>query len=320
MKIVSFFIAMVSMFLFSCEQEIEVDIPETPPKIVINAMLESYTLPNATRLGLELHGSRHIFDSTSNTLITNAVVLLYRDSIFMDTLKYDEETQFYPLGFSPLDGPKAGESYQIAVSAPGYTSVYAQTTIPQKVEIEAIAIDRIGFEDEDGGIYSKITVTYNDPIDKNNYYEVVLSTFGAEHSPGDYRRLTTYEPYIVSEIHYPPITNVDLRRPKYLLFNDKSLNGNKVELSFYYYADQSIDVGGRILGNVQITVQLRNVTKEYYDFRSSFLYNTFNQVENMIYGTGEPMNVYSNVENGYGIFAGYNNSIVTLQLNKLIVE
>ena len=320
MKIAPLFIAIVTLFLVACEQEMEVDIPETPPKIMINSTLVPYLPPHGKYLGVELRGSRHIFDSTSNTLITNAMVLLYRDSIFMDTLKYEEDAQFYPLEFPPLDGPNAGESYQISVSAPGYTSVYAQTTIPKKIEIDAVAIDRIAFEDEDGGIYSKITLTFNDPIDHNNYYEVVLSTLGAEHSPDDYRRLTTYEPYIVSEIHYPPITNVDLRKPKYLLFNDKSFNGNKVELSFYYYANQVIYAGVKKLANVQISVQLRNVTKEYYDFRSTFLYNTFNQVENMIYGTGEPMNVYSNVENGYGIFAGYNNSIVTLQLNELIVE
>lgn len=100
--------------------------------------------------------------------------------------------------------------------------MYAQTTIPQKVEVDTVAIDRIGFEDEYGGIYSKITLTFNDPSDQNNYYEAVLSNLGLENSPDHYHRLSTFEPYIVSEIHYPPITNPDLKNPKYLLFNDKS--------------------------------------------------------------------------------------------------
>lgn len=91
-------------------------------------------------------------------------------------------------------------------------------------------------------------------------------------------------------------------------------------MAFYYFSSQVLDAGIHILSWDLISVQLRNVTKEYYDFRSTLLYNTYNQVENMIYGTGEPMNVYSNVENGYGIFAGFNNSIVTMQLDSLIIE
>lgn len=320
MKITPFFIAVITLLLLSCEQEIEVDIPHTPPKIMINATLVPYELPNGKYLGVELRGSRHIFDSTSNTLITNALVLLYRDSNFMDTLKYDHVFQFYPVGYAALDGPMAGERYQISVSAPGYSDVYSQTIIPQKVYIDKVEIDRIAFKDEDGLVYSKITLTFNDPLSQNNYYEVVLSDYNNEYNPDDYYELTTYEPYVVSEIHYPPVTNVDLRNPKYLLFNDKSFNGKKVEMTFYYMASQAIHAGVHILSGGSILVQLRNVTKEYYDFRSSFLYNTFNQVENMLYGTGEPMNVYSNVENGYGIFAGFNNSIVNIHLDRITVE
>ncbi len=319
MKITPFFIAVITLLLVSCEQEIEVDIPHNPPKIMINATLVPYALPYGKYLGVELRGSRHIFDSTSNTLITNALVLLYRDSVFMDTLKYDPAFQFYPLGFAILDGPKAGESYKIAASAPGYDNVYARTIIPPKVEIDTVEIDRIAFEDKYGGIHSKITLTFNDPSGQSNYYEVMLSSKGVYGAP-QYFELTTYEPYIVSEIHYPPVTNVDLRKPRHLLFNDKSFNGNKVNMTFYYPANYVIDGGIKTMTWDLIFVQLRNVTKEYYDFRSSFLYNTYNQVENMLYGTGEPMNVYSNVENGYGIFAGFNNSTFTIQLDTLIIE
>lgn len=135
MKIAPFFIAVVTLLFASCEQEIEVEIPETPPKIMINSTLVPYELPNGKYLGVELRGSRHIFDSTSNTLITNAIVLLYTDSIFMDTLKYEEDAQFYSLGFPPLDGPKAGESYQISVSAPAIPTCMPKPLFPKKLKL-----------------------------------------------------------------------------------------------------------------------------------------------------------------------------------------
>jgi hypothetical protein len=72
----------------------------------------------------------------------------------------------------------------------------------------------------------------------------------------------------------------------------------------------------RHLGNIQ----LKNVTEEYYLFKTSYLQGLYNQKENALYGMGEPMNVFTNIENGYGVFAGYNDHIVQFAVQETLIS
>lgn len=306
--------------MISCEKEIHVTIPDRVPRIVINATLVPYTLPSGKYLGVNVSSSKHIFDSTTNTQLSNAIVLLYKNNLFVDTLhcKSMDNPGFYPLGFNPMAGPETGETYKLVVSTDGFETVNAKTTIPPKIEILDVSIDRIAFFDENNLVFSKITLTFNDS-DSINYYEVVASEIGQEYNDDNYFRLTTFEPFIIGESHYPPAIRFDLKKPKHLLFNDKSFDGEKAKVDFYFQAAQRQGSQNILLSDI-ISVQLRNVSEEYYKYRSSLLQSSFNNQEDLIYGMGEPMNVYSNVEHGYGVFAGYNNSIKSLELEEIILK
>jgi hypothetical protein len=306
----------------SCEKEVSIPIPEKEPKLVVDATLVPYSLPNAKYLGVNVTSSRHIFDSTTDTQITDATVLLYKNSVFVDTLKYSSENDvnFFPLGYGAMDGPKAGETFQIKVSSPGYEAVNAETFIPNYIEILDLSIDRVAFFDDENLVYSKLTLTFHDPVDEINFYEIVASGIGYEYIPENYYRLTTYEPIITGESHYPPSIRFDLKKPKYLLFKDNTINGQEIEMDFYFFARQINTAGTILLLPDIISIQLRNLTEEYYNYRSTLLQSSYNLQEDILYGMGEPLNVYSNVENGYGIFAGYNNSIKTLELDELDVR
>ena len=45
-----------------------------------------------------------------------------------------------------------------------------------------------------------------------------------------------------------------------------------------------------------------------------------NQIGDIWDGTGNPVNLYSNVENGYGIFAGYSENTDTVIVNEWTEE
>jgi hypothetical protein len=320
MKLYQIIFLLVPFIMFSCEKEIQVTIPDRVPRLVINATLVPYTLPSGKYLGVNVSSSKHIFDSTTNTQLSNAIVLLYRNNLFFDTLHYKlvDNRSFYPLGFNPLAGPETGETYKLVVSADGFETVNAKTIIPPKVEILDVSIDRIAFFDENNLVFSKLTLTFNDS-DSINYYEVVASSIGQEYNDVNYFPLTTYEPFIIGESHYPPAIRFDLKKPQYLLFNDKSFNGKKAKVDFYFQAAQRKGSQNVLLSDI-ISIQLRNVSEDYYKYRSSLLQSSFNNQEDILYGMGEPMNVYSNVEHGYGIFAGYNNSIKSLALEEIIFK
>ncbi len=46
----------------------------------------------------------------------------------------------------------------------------------------------------------------------------------------------------------------------------------------------------------------------------------YENTEDVLYGMAEPLNVYSNIENGYGLFAGFNHHIVTLHIPGQIIN
>ncbi len=112
----------------------------------------------------------------------------------------------------------------------------------------------------------------------------------------------------------------DAREPRFLLFNDKLINGKEHTLQIYYTPPQRYEDGNRYISKHYISIHLRNVTEDYYKFKTSMLQHLYNNEENILYGMGEPINAQSNINNGYGLFAGFNNDIVSFLIPEQIIN
>lgn len=313
-----FFVAFLFVFQ-SCSKEIVIQIPQKEPSMLIESVLLPFDV-NGPLLGVNIFETSSVFDTSAKKSITNANVLIYRNGQLFDTLFYDSSSDhFYPFVFRPFQGPAAGDHFQLEATAPGFPVVVAETTIPEKVLLDTVTIDRIGFFDESGLVYSKLSVSFSDPPDEDNFYELVVSAIGEEYKPKAFRSLKTYETFIINEPHYPPETRIDLKNPSRLLFNDKTFAGQHIEMSCYFSANQRF--GESHLLNAEIlAVHLRNVSPEYYHFQTTLLHSSYNRQADILYGLGEPLNVASNVENGYGLFASFNKDKVYLDLDTLTVR
>jgi len=318
-----FFCAFLAFFLSSCgkELEIEIEIPANNPKLVVNSTLVPYSLPGGKYLGIELGSSTSIFDTVTHNSIIDASVLLFKNNDFIDTLQYNPDNGLYSFGYGPFEGPSIGDKYAIQIFAEGYEQVWAETKIPEEVEIIEANIIPVAFINDHGGVWSEVVLTFDDPGNFNNYYEIVVVTDISDYlyDPENYSYLFSHESFITGESYYPSPLRFDLKEPKRLLFNDNSFNGEDVTLSFYYYPPQFM-TDKRFISHHIVSVQLRNITEEYYLFKTSFLQSLYNQKEDILYGMGEPLNVFSNIENGYGIFAGFNESIVQILIPETIVD
>ena len=310
-------------FLNSCDitTEIEVDIPLKPPKLVINSTLVPSSIPGMKYLGIEITTTTHIFDTSEVKSVTDATVLLYKNGEFVDTLEYNpkSESGLYPLGYGPFQGPQPGDTYSIEVYAPGYDKVYAQTIIPEKVEIQDVSIIPIGLIDDLGGIWSEVTLTFTDPPENENYYEIVVAYYGRFYDSESHFTLFTNESIITGESYYPSPMELHLKRPKHLIFNDRSFDGETKTLSFYYYPPQ-IWASFHYISYHLMSLQLRNITAEYYYHKTTLLQSLNNQEEDVLYGMREPLNVFTNVENGHGVFAGFNEDIFQVLIEETIVD
>jgi hypothetical protein len=223
-----------------------------------------------------------LYRTTNNSNNEKKCSFIYLN--IFDTLKYEDsltKSGLYPLGYGPFQGPQPGDIYSIEVSAPGYDKVYAQTTIPEKVEILDVSIIPIGFIDELEKVWSAVTITFADPPEIENFYEIVVAYYGRFYESESHFNLFTHENIITGESYYPSPMEPHLKHPKHLIFNDRGFDGEVKTLSFYYYPPQVWDSLHYITDHL-MSLQLRNITAEYYYHKTTLLQSLNNHVEDIL--------------------------------------
>lgn len=291
--------------LSACEQIIEPDLPEHTPRLV----LQAFFTPDSTWVAF-VGRSAGILESQSERerAVAEATVELLVGDRVIDELEFFQEERLYVWEKGAL---QAGESYSLRVSAPGFATIQATDAIPRPVPT-AIASYRINTssrsESRISGDFS-IKLEIQDPPGETNYYQ--LRFFRSGHRSG--HRLGRDEEsfyYTVEEsfsTQDPSISadNVDdfiegsLTAP---FFKDTLFDGqtHAIELSGDYDAPE----------HSRFHIQVLHVSETYYEYLKSARLHESTQ-DNPF---AEPVSVYSNVENGYGIFAGYSSQIFELVL------
>lgn len=305
-------------FLICCDTSIEFDIPEKPKVLVVNSTLVPSTLPGVKFLKIDVDYSFYVFDTISETKVTDAKILLYRNGILEDTLLYDSTSQGYELGYLAFQGPIAGDIYDIEVHATGFPVAYSSTFIPEKVAIEEVLLVPAGFTDSNGFIWSEVTLSFTDPGQGRHFYEVMVVKNGQFY---DYRfpEHFTNEAFITSESYYPSPVRPDLKAPASLLFNNDTFKGEEMTFTFFFRPNQSREGSTFFLDWQVAGIQLRHITEEYYHYRTSLLQSWYHHQDDFFYGIGEPLNVYTNITNGFGLFGGFNEDIRQIEIQQMEV-
>lgn len=312
-------VIIISGLILSCTKEVEINIPHEKSKIVAYSTIVPFTLSAPKPLGIKVQSSLHIFDNAPNT-INDAIVLYFENNVLKDTLKYVASLDEYSISNSMSDYPIYGNRYSIQIQADGYETISATTKIPSKVTITDTTIVPIAYIDETGSVSSEISLTFKDPADEINFYEIVLSDIAFNYDSTKYfYKLSTNDYLITNESYYPSLVRFDVHKPKFLLFSDKSINGEEYTLRFYYTPPQT-ENDHRFISNHYVSLHLRNVSEAYYKFKTSMLQQLYNNEEDFLYGMGEPINVISNIQNSYGLFAGFNNDIVSIHIPEQIIN
>lgn len=296
----------------ACDTKLEIEMPEPEAKLVMSAVFTPFVLPYPKSINVLLWESAPILDTAAYTQIKGAEVLWFENGSLMDTLWYDDELNGYTFPYYYF--PEVGKEYAIRVSKEGYLPLTASCIIPQKVTIDSLNIIALAGIDENESAYSSVTLTFHDPENEDNYYEIIVSDTGER-----YYRLWTSEQIITEEAYYPSDLALELKKPKRLLFNDSTFNGEEKTIVLYYEPPQLLDYYKRWISNHFVIVELRSVTKDYYNYFTSVIQNHNSREGDLFYGLGEPLNAYTNIENGYGIFAGYNVDGQTIRVDSTTV-
>jgi len=273
----------------SCTREVNIEIPEHEPKPVLNCLFEKdsifkvYLGMSAPILGepLPITGDEEIKLYGNSTFIES---LVWENEVYVSTIKAQTNVDYR------IEWKKDGN----IISSSDFT--------PERSPIEsAFYRDSVAF-DEFGDKYSECTLVFSDNPQQGNYYEISLFihyTFEGENITRG-MRLFSSDPIINAE-------GLDEFEPNDLIFSDEMINGQTYELKLNYFPyRQPPDI------DYSLIVKFRSVSENYYKYSKALLIHRFYQESNIWNGFGSPVPIFTNIEGGYGIFAGYSEDIDTI--------
>ena len=290
------------------ETVIDLDIPPHEPVLVLNGLLDTDT--NARVVVSHSVGA---FSDLTPTFIDNANVLLYKDDQFIDSLLLDLTNLIYVNYYDDYNVdslamyyyksdyiPEKNTIYRVDVSYSDYTSISAETFIPDDIIVYNIDVDTTSNEDKIG-----LTFSFDDNANQQNYYR--LKVFSScikewEDEYGDdqewgYRGdayMMSNDPSFPGDIPWEGYTFSGHR----VVFSDALFNGQQKTITLDVQSDLKYAYCDTII------IEFATFSDDTYSYYNS-LGDHSEKGELGIFG-GEVIPVYSNVENGLGVLISTN--------------
>ena len=165
----------------------------------------------------------------------------------------------------------------------------AVDSVPEKVLVSDAQYEYPVYEDETNTRFGQLSFYFQDETGRRNYYEIAFQS--------GHRYINTFN------VNSPVVSVNTEKDPVYfpvLLFTDEKFQDS--EMHFEVFMESQVNP----------TIILRNVSFNYYMYKSLLYPHLFNQNidrENVYeLFKGDPFDLYSNVTNGLGIFAAYSES------------
>jgi hypothetical protein len=257
---------------------IDIELPATDPKIVVN----SFFTENS-RIKVHLSKSIGILENIIPEC-TDATVILRENNIIIDTL-YFQSGYYYSHILA-----ETNKNYALEIIAPGMVTVFCKDLIPGKTLLQSMVCTDSVLIDEDGFIINELKLDFQD-LAGPTFYEVELSANDIVHN---------YEMGLWFKKNSDPIiTSTGLLdyNPRTLIFTDKMYDGKHCSVKIYFATQSDSDY--------KLKITFRSVSESYYKYKEKQFAYLFSLDSDIFSGMSEPINLYSNITGGYGIFAGY---------------
>ena len=294
------------------ETVIDLDIPPHESVLVLNGLLDTDT--NARVVVSHSVGA---FSNAVPSFINNANVFLYKDNQFIDSLLPDMTNLVYvhyiddnyntdslPMYYYTSDHiPDKDATYRVEVKHSDYTSISAETYIPDDIILYNIDVDTTSNEEKIG-----FTFSFDDNANQQNYYQLRLYGSCEKNYEKDdewdrsYLVMMSNDPSFPGDIPWEGYTFIGDE----VIFTDDLFNGQSKTITLdveakFEYADCDT-----------IIIEFSTFSDDTYSYYNS-LGDHSEKGELGIFG-GEVIPVYSNVENGLGVLISTNAQQIYLKL------
>lgn len=285
------------VMLVSCHTDPGIDLPFEGSRIVVK-MLLSPDHPFSVRLD---HTYPPTGESLFDTTFSDATVVVYENNQLIDTLRYTQTNNYES---ERNLKPRAGATYRLRITAPGYPDAESRDeVVPPAPDVAKATLDK-----PDSYV---VRLVLQNRTSESRRYNLQLT--------GLYKGKGVQ--LFVEDLVRPDgiVDNCGFRRDNETFFyrdacalNQQlsiqfrsTLTGNVPDLSdpikFYYPVHQSD----------QVRVRIRSVTNSYWDY-----YRTLPNTEGFEQAFLQPATRSGNIQGGYGIVAAYNEQVVLLPVTR----
>jgi|GEM_PF-2952028 len=302
-----------AILFLSCDSlpsnEIDIKLPPVDNKLVFHGFL----IDRDSTITIHLDNSVGFFeqDTLETALIGDlpgAQITVYSDDLLISHLSYiplesrlsgeintiNNYTDTFP---SRLD--EYGTNFRISVKHPDFEDILAEQDLPDlPPNPEINLVEGLG-TDISGNITPGLVISFQDPSDTENYYEVLCHGILKGSTQHDQRliQVSSNNPvFKVRDEFFPSAGS--------LLMKDGSFNGSKFSFSFYF--TQKIEPFETLI------ISWRSISKEWYQYLDSE--REQDRLNGLLGNFAEPFNVISNISGGYGAFGVCRELVYTIKL------
>lgn len=298
-RIILFFL--VALAYSGCRKQVSnYEYPDFDPQPTLNAVLQE-DQPVWAQVSFAQG-----LDSVHPASCTNAEVLLYVDGQFVERLQHEGDGLYVGETLA-----EALHEYACKVIIPGFDTLFAQTDMPEKPVVTHVEIMENATVDDEGRPCPAFLVTFRTDPDRNLYYSSnIYADFLNEYYDAEthaYLGHSTESGTMNASINTddPVLLNEGSDQ---LLFSNEIINDTTYTLKVNAYFS-SHGWGGEHYGGIketsgEVVVKMHGLSESAYHYMKS--QNAFEEPDaytNLFLGVVTPLNLYSNVENGRGVFA-----------------
>jgi len=293
-KLSALFVVFIALFS-ACEKSEKIDkFPIEPSKLVLNG-----TVINGEFLSVNVSKSLPSIDNADNNFIDDAEVFFYEDNEPLSTVLFTGSGNYTVNHKAGL-----GKTYRVEVFLPRYKAVVASTAIPEAVDLDIIShriIDSGSFGDSYRSLY----------INQANIDIRVESLSG-----GAYLKLlpkiNVYSDGIVVKTESIFISNISdgnlVNGSIYLNPNETSSNEvYDISMDYRAYLRFFLSGSGNVaFDSITLAFSAYGYSEDLYKYdltRSHFFESQGNPF-------ADPVQIYTNVEGGFGIFGGQYETVI----------
>ncbi len=301
---------LLSVVLVGCdlETEIEYNKKDTQPFLVAFSYLHPDSVFTA-----KINIASPVMDSSSPKELSDCEINIYENDVLVERLNHKSSGNY-----RGIKTPYPGKRYKITVKNVGFETLEAETNLVGKPQIENFKL----IPSTDGRSQIKFELNLEDPKETSNYYRIIAfikityktipdDLLNPQSNPDQNEKLEgnvlTKQIQLTSdqaifngldEGNTSDIQDEDFQN-KLMIFKDDSFNGQNFVLKFE--SQESYPAEQENIQRITYVISLQNLNYDYYLFlktqQTQFLANSDPFIE--------PIQVYTNIKNGAGIFTSY---------------